>query len=128
MIDSKSVASWRNTVLGEGTISPVPPSFSSCSCDSGPGCRERHVDWEGEVRCRDDINVGGFEVMHVNVKVRFICVDVHDYLKYPSKDFITLSLAPPRDRPSPLLDLNISVPIKLVTDSFSDLTLMDAAA
>jgi len=44
------------------------------------------------------------------------------------KDFITLSLAPPRDRPSPLLDLNISVPIKLVTDSFSDLTFMDTAA
>jgi hypothetical protein len=33
------------------------------------------VDWEGEVRCRDDINVGGFEVMHANLKVRFIYVD-----------------------------------------------------
>ena len=27
------------------------------------------MDWEGEVRCHDDINVGGFEVMHANVKV-----------------------------------------------------------
>lgn len=71
MIDSKKLTSWRNTVLGEGTISPVPPAFSTCPCaTTGPECQERHVDWEGEVRCRDDIDVGSFGVMHVSVKVR----------------------------------------------------------
>lgn len=69
-VESKNATSWRNTVLGEGTISPVPPAFCSCSCDI-TGCLERHVDWEGEVRCNDDTDVGSFEVMHVNVKVRF---------------------------------------------------------
>jgi len=111
LISMKNATSWRNTVLGDGTIWPVPPAFFSCSCDAIAGCQERHVDWEGEVRCREGVNVGGFEAVNVQVK-----------------DYITLSMAPPRDRPSPLLDLNISVPIKLVTDSFSDLTFMDTAA
>lgn len=61
LVSMKNTASWRNTVLGDGTIWPVPPAFSSCSCDA--------IDWGGEVRCREGIDVGGFEAVNVQVKV-----------------------------------------------------------
>ena len=64
--------SWSNSVLGEGTIWPIPPDSSS----GGATCRssqphEGNIDWDGEVRCRSDITVGGFNAANVQVKVGF---------------------------------------------------------
>lgn len=58
--------------MGEGTIWPIPPDISSC----GPTCRssqcgESNIDWDGEVRCRSDVTVGGFNIANVQVKVGF---------------------------------------------------------
>lgn len=76
--------------------------------------------------CKDEI-AGSFNVMHVQVKVipsRNTTESDPEIIIF--QDFITLSLSPPKSRPSPFLDLHVSVPIKLVTDSFSD-GLMDTA-
>jgi hypothetical protein len=61
--------------LGEGTIWPIPPDLTSC----GDTCRfsqcrcEGNIDWDGEVRCRSDITIGGFNAANVQVKVRLFC-------------------------------------------------------
>ena len=70
---SHGVNSWGNSVLGEGTLWPIPPDLSSCgatSCRSSQ-CREGNIDWDGEVRCRSDVTVGGFNAANVQVKVCF---------------------------------------------------------
>ena len=77
LVSMRNVNSWRNTVLGDGTIWPVPPAFFSCSCDAIAECQERHVDWGGEVCCREGIDVGGFEAANVQVKVKLILVPNH---------------------------------------------------
>ncbi|CAA7262973.1 unnamed protein product [Cyclocybe aegerita] len=109
-VSMKGTSAWRNIVLGEGTLAPIPPDLSSC-CSLTRQCREGHVDWEGEVSCRDDITVGGFNAANVHVK-----------------DFIALSLTPPDRRSSPLLDLQVTIPIRLVTDSWTDVAGPDAGA
>ena len=69
---SRGLNSWSNSVLGEGTIWPIPPDISSCgnTCRSSQ-CREGNIDWDGEVRCRSDVTVGGFVAANAQVKVRF---------------------------------------------------------
>lgn len=103
--------SFVNITLGEGTIWPIPPDLSSCSATCRPSqCRESNIDWEGEVRCRSDVTVGGFNAANVQVK-----------------DFIVVSISPPT-LTSSLLEHQVNVPVKLVTDSFSDsITQMDSA-
>jgi len=64
----KGESSWKNTALGEGTISPMPPESTCCWSSTGP-CQEGHIDWGGEVRCGSDITVGGFNAANVQVKV-----------------------------------------------------------
>lgn len=61
---------WRNVVLREGTVNPLPPHLSSC-CTTTQGCRDGHVDWEGELKAAEenDITVGGFNAANVHVKV-----------------------------------------------------------
>ena len=61
-----------NSILGEGTIWPIPPDLSSCgaTCRSSQ-CSEGNIDWDGEVRCRSDVTVGGFNAANVQVKVGF---------------------------------------------------------
>ena len=58
--------------MGEGTIWPIPPDLSCCgsTCRSSQ-CREGNIDWDGEVRCRNDVTVGGFHAANVQVKVCF---------------------------------------------------------
>jgi len=117
----KGSSAWRNKVIGEGTIWPMPPEHTSCCSSETSGCREDHVDWEGEVRCNDDITAGSFDVANVNVKVRTsVRLLEPENLTLCLQDFIALSLSPPNKQTSPLLDLQISVPIRLVTDSFTE--------
>ncbi|EPQ51099.1 hypothetical protein GLOTRDRAFT_49369 [Gloeophyllum trabeum ATCC 11539] len=83
---------WRPTVLGEGKLRFVP------SAEGGS------LDWEGEVRCRADVAVGGFRVGPLVVK-----------------DFIVLSLVPPDPETSGLVEHQHAHPIRLVTDSYAEL-------
>ncbi|PPR07802.1 hypothetical protein CVT26_014987 [Gymnopilus dilepis] len=99
-VSMRQANSWKNSTLGEATLWPIPPDLSSC-CSSTSQCREGHVDWEGEVQANGDITVGGFEAGNVHVK-----------------DFISLVLTPPNPLKSPWLQLQITIPIRLVTDSF----------
>ncbi|KAF8908861.1 hypothetical protein CPB84DRAFT_1766171 [Gymnopilus junonius] len=103
-VSMRSVNSWKNTAMGQATLWPIPPDLGSC-CSSTAQCREGHVDWEGEVQCNKDITVGAFEAGNVNVK-----------------DFITLVLTPPQPYKSPWLQLQVTIPIRLVTDSFAEVT------
>lgn len=59
---------WKNTVIGEGTISPVPPDESDC-CGDMSECRGGHIDWEGEVRVQDPTITGSFTAANVQVQV-----------------------------------------------------------
>ncbi|PPQ92850.1 hypothetical protein CVT25_004338 [Psilocybe cyanescens] len=95
-VTMKGLKSFKNTIIGEGSIWPIPPDLSACTLGT---CREGHVDWEGELRCSEDITAGGFDASSVHVK-----------------DFISLTLSPPTPQSS-LLALQITVPIRLVTDS-----------
>ncbi|KAF8798905.1 hypothetical protein BYT27DRAFT_7202631 [Phlegmacium glaucopus] len=101
---------WSNSILGEGTIWPVPPDLSNCCATLGR-YSEGSIDWEGEVRCQSNVTVGGFNAANVQVK-----------------DFIVLYISPPTPK-SPLLDLKLNIPVRLVTDSFLDMIAeMDSAA
>ncbi|TFK52166.1 hypothetical protein OE88DRAFT_1718201 [Heliocybe sulcata] len=88
---------WRTSVLGEGKLRPVVPY------DEG-GKEGYSLDWEGEVRCNDDVTVGGFRMGPLVVK-----------------DFIVLSLVPPSPQTSPLVEHQHAHPIRLVTDSFMEM-------
>jgi len=101
--------------LGEGTIWPIPPDLTSCgatsTCLPSQCRREGNIDWDGEVRCRSDVTIGGFNTANVQVK-----------------DFIVLTISPPT-LTSLLLPLKLVVPVRLVTDSCSDvITQMDSGA
>ena len=69
---SYGLDSWSNSILGEGTIWPIPPDLSGCgaTCRSSQ-CREGNIDWDGEVRCRSEVTVGGFNTGNIQVKVGF---------------------------------------------------------
>jgi len=110
---SHGLNSWSNSILGEGTIWPIPPDISSCgaTCRSSL-CGESNIDWDGEVCCRSDVTVGGFNVANVQVK-----------------DFIILTISPPTPTSPLKMDQKLVVPVRLVTDSFSDtVTQMDPGA
>lgn len=61
---------WRNSILGEGTTRPVAPHASS-TCERH-AAEDVSADWEGEVRCRDDVTCGGFDIKGLIVKVRVL--------------------------------------------------------
>jgi hypothetical protein len=106
--------SYSDLILGEGTIWPIPPDLTSCGAtitSLSSQSSEGNIDWDGEVRCRDDVTVGGFHAANVRVK-----------------DSIVLTISP-QTLTSPLLLLKVTVPVRLVTDSFSDIVLqMDSGA
>jgi hypothetical protein len=57
---------WRTCVIGEGSLRSLPP-FPS---DLDPQSEDRQtVDWDGEVRCDEGVQAGGFNVGNLTVKV-----------------------------------------------------------
>jgi hypothetical protein len=107
---------WRNTVLGEGSLEPVPPSSSSRECAED---EEEHLDWEGSLKCLESVTVGGFMAGNVHVKV---CCLVLSFCQVRSssmriQDFVMLSITPTNPSKTHVLELALSVPIRLVTDS-----------
>ena len=67
---------WRSTVIGEGTLTPVLRDLSDSdeSLDGHEADAEplETLDWEGEVRCNEDVTVGGFCSGDMIVKVRTV--------------------------------------------------------
>ncbi|KAJ7780524.1 hypothetical protein DFH07DRAFT_433049 [Mycena maculata] len=91
---------WRNITVGEGKLRPIPP-VASDGPDVNPS--EASVDWEGEVRCKSDVNCASFNISHLVVK-----------------DFIILAITPANIRTSQMLPMQHAHPIRLVTDGWTD--------
>ncbi|KAH6911521.1 hypothetical protein BKA70DRAFT_1423254 [Coprinopsis sp. MPI-PUGE-AT-0042] len=96
-VEVRGERTWRNTVIGEGSLEPVPPSSTSRECAED---EEEHLDWEGSLKCKDSVDVGGFMAGNVHVK-----------------DFVMLSITPTNPSKTHVLELALSIPIRLVTDS-----------
>ncbi|KAG5729170.1 hypothetical protein E4T56_gene15672 [Termitomyces sp. T112] len=86
----------KNQTIGQGEVQELPPLI----CESRDAI---HLDWGGEIQVNEDVEVGGFVAGNVSVR-----------------DFISLVLEPPaaNDQACPYLCLRMSVPIRLVTDSY----------
>ncbi|KAA1469682.1 hypothetical protein DENSPDRAFT_835337 [Dentipellis sp. KUC8613] len=94
----------RSCPIGEGTLRSLPPDAAASSSvlrTPEGGCGS--LEWEGEVKCRPDVNVGGFNVGKLVVR-----------------DFIALHLVPPLPASSPLMEHKHQHCIRMVTDSFLD--------
>jgi len=65
LVEINGRKSWRNSTIGEGNVRPIPPP------GTGPVGLEREVsaDWEGEVKCRDEVQCVGFKSGNLMVKV-----------------------------------------------------------
>lgn len=70
VIEVNGRQSWRNSSLGEGKLWPVAPIHVVENVQHGEET-EVTVDWEGEVRCRDDVKTGSFNAGSLVVKVSF---------------------------------------------------------
>ncbi|KAF8650114.1 hypothetical protein AX16_005352 [Volvariella volvacea WC 439] len=103
-IETRGDKAWRDQILGEGKIWAVPPavpSYYASSCET----REESLDWEGELKVPDSIKTGSFNIGSIVVK-----------------DFIVLSVTPLNPPVSALLEMQQTVSIRLVTDSWVDVT------
>ncbi|KAG6856240.1 hypothetical protein H0H87_006173 [Tephrocybe sp. NHM501043] len=100
-IETRGYKSWRNAPIGEGEVWELPPAI----CNGSGGVV--HLDWAGELKPNADVTVGGFTAGNVTVK-----------------DFIVLAVDPPTvdNQPSPYLAVQMTVPIRLVTDSYVEVT------
>lgn len=98
---------FSNRILGEGKLTysaPLPEnhhSYRNVPLGEGMDC----LDWDGELRCTEDVTVGSFATNPLSVR-----------------DFIVLSLEPLQPIKCPLLASKYYHPIRLVTDPWSDHT------
>jgi len=100
LVEVRGEKGWRNCELGDGKLRALPPVAAGLT-KAGD---DQSLDWEGELRCKEDITVGGFNIGG----------------KLMVKDFIVLATKPPRPETSPLLEFQYAHPIRLVTDSWSE--------
>lgn len=63
---------YRNTIIGEGKLRPLPPNLTTSPPISDTDSREENLDWEGEVRCEELVAFGGFNAGNVVVKVSLL--------------------------------------------------------
>ncbi|KAJ3767559.1 hypothetical protein FB446DRAFT_696162 [Lentinula raphanica] len=115
-VEVKGQTVWKSSIIGSGTVRPLPPSIELDELDdcdyrdlvvkkSEEGKeqgreQEMSLDWEGEVRCRDDVRVGHFDVG-----------------KMAASDFFVFSVSA-RNNCGAFNSLRMIVPISLVTDSW----------
>ncbi|KAF9526600.1 hypothetical protein CPB83DRAFT_769882 [Crepidotus variabilis] len=107
VVEANNRRKFKSFTVGQGDMWPVPPLPSaitqgSSRNDENPDT-EYSVDWQGKLKCWDEVRAGGFAVSH-------LCV----------KDFLHLSLTPPNPRSSFLAPLQLSHPIRFVTDPWID--------
>jgi len=67
-LEIRGQKSWRNFVLGEGTLTAVPPPPATSSLPPSH-TDDVHLDWTGDVLCDESVTVGGFIVGNAQVKV-----------------------------------------------------------
>ncbi|KAJ3922887.1 hypothetical protein F5877DRAFT_32829 [Lentinula edodes] len=94
-VDVRNQAVWRNFVIGEGRVHPLPPHFE-------PDRRTGYLDVVGDIKCSPEVEHGSFDV---------------------GRDFLLLQIAPviPSDNAkSPFFPLKIAIPISLVSESWSE--------
>ncbi|TFK70937.1 hypothetical protein BDN72DRAFT_818177 [Pluteus cervinus] len=115
-LESRGRRSWRNITMGEGEVHPVPPLLADrygCPMTNCHGneinalseSRVENLDWEGELKVKNgQAETASFSTGPIAVK-----------------DFIMLTLTPTRPVQSPLLELQLPVSIRLVTDSWMDI-------
>ncbi|KAJ3731370.1 hypothetical protein DFJ43DRAFT_1079887 [Lentinula guzmanii] len=98
-VEVKGQAVWKSSIIGNGTLTALPPSIDLIPNLSHP-TQEMALDWEGEIRCRDDIRVGHF-----------------DAGKIATSDFLVFSIS---SKPNfgAFNALRMIVPISLVTDTW----------
>ena len=84
------------------------------------GTREESLDWKGHVKCHEDVNVLSFNASSVHVKVRRFARCASFGRLNHGQHFMSLVLTPPEPRTSPFIELNINIPIKFVSDSYSE--------
>ncbi len=67
---------WRNQIIGEAELKPVPPLLSMCFSSRIAEPLEDHLDWEGKLKIDERFTVGGWHAGDVRVKVseHFLCV------------------------------------------------------
>ena len=110
----------RKAIIGGGPVRQVVPPFSCCPLRRDG---EVHLDWEGEVQVDADVNVGGFSVSNVSVKV-CVCTIIHFCVcagtTVGMQDHIFLMVDPlSQERQPPVfLQVSIAVPVRFVTDSY----------
>jgi hypothetical protein len=63
-VDVRGYKALRNTIIAEAQLREIPPTHFSRDSQEA-----MHLDWEGEVRCGQEIRVGGFAANNVVVKV-----------------------------------------------------------
>ncbi|KAJ7595380.1 hypothetical protein C8J56DRAFT_922187 [Mycena floridula] len=93
----KGQHAWRTSSIGDGNIRSIPPCASATDGDVT-------MDWEGTISPKTDITFGGFNAGRTLVK-----------------DFIVMTLQPRHSHKSVFVTQHLKVPIRLVTDSWSDL-------
>ncbi|KAF8967900.1 hypothetical protein BDZ97DRAFT_1903155 [Flammula alnicola] len=109
----------RTFPCGVGRLWPVPPHNLKVASDRANAANlpqydvdldsdaDVYLDWQGEVKCWAEVTAGGFSTSSLLVK-----------------DFLVLALTPPNPRSSPLAPLQLSHPIRLVTDSWIDVDVL----
>jgi len=110
-------------VLGEAKLrysDPLPEnhhSYRNHPLREGTDC----LDWDGELRCGEDVTVASFSTSTLTVRVR---LELHYSYDFPFndvlQDYIVLSLDPLEPMKCPLIATKQSHPIRLVTDPWSD--------
>jgi hypothetical protein len=69
-IEVRGQRAWRDCILGEGGMRPVPPSATP----DPPGHDSLEMlDWQGQVRCTEGVDAGSFHAGRVIVKVWVFC-------------------------------------------------------
>ncbi|KAJ7031039.1 hypothetical protein C8F04DRAFT_1041989 [Mycena alexandri] len=95
---------WRMQRIGAGTFPPMPPAVVQERCTCQEPCAQT-LDWDGEISVDKAVRVGGFSAGGLIVR-----------------DFITLEIVPPNATASPLKTVQHTIPIRLVTETFTSST------
>ncbi|KAH6913807.1 hypothetical protein BKA70DRAFT_1369248 [Coprinopsis sp. MPI-PUGE-AT-0042] len=104
-IQVKGITRSRTYTVGTAKIWPIPPVIMHEEEDlQGESEEELCLDWQGKLKCCDDAVKASFSAGNLTVK-----------------DYVVLSLSPSNSRPSFLAPVQLTQPIRLVTDSWMDL-------
>lgn len=119
-VEVKGQAVWKSSIIGSGTLTALPPSVE-LDPRLSHSAHEMALDWEGEIRCRDDIRVGHFDAGKIAMSVRVLIPyminmqGANNYFR--CQDFLVFSVVP-KPTMGAFNSLRMIVPILLVTDTW----------